>query len=83
MSDIILTVVLAVAVTCMYIAQRKATPRSGKFTYTLLGCVACVMIAIEAARRDQPNMIVLFSVAALISLASLALDYLKPSNPDA
>lgn len=83
MSDIILTIVLAVAVGCVYLSQRRNAPKSTRKMYSLLGSIACAMIAVESARREQPGMPMLFATASLIGLATLVLDYLKPSKPDA
>ena len=83
MNDFILATVLIVSVACMYMAQHKSTPKPSRRLYTLLGAIASSMIAVEAANRDQASVVMLFSLAATISVVTLALDYLKPSKPDA
>jgi hypothetical protein len=83
MNDTIGIIVVIVAVVCMIIAQRKSTPRPTRTTYAFLGSVASIMIATEAAHRNEPGVLFLFAAAAAMSLLGIALDYLKPTKPGA
>lgn len=80
MSDFIGIIVVIVAFACMYLAQRSTTPRASKRMYSLLGSIASTMVAIEAGRRSEAGVMILFVGAAGIGLLTLVLDYLKPSN---
>jgi|GEM_PF-3680772 len=83
MNDIILTIVVLVSVVCVYLTQNRATPKPMRRTYSLLGSIASILIAIEAGHRELASVTMLFMLAALISLTTLVLDYLKTSKPDA
>jgi hypothetical protein len=83
MNDNIGILVVIVAVVCMIIAQRRSTPRSSRVTYAFLGSIASIMVAVEAAHRNEPGVLFLFAAAAVVSLIGIALDYLKPTKPGA
>lgn len=83
MNDFIGILVVIVSIVCMLMAQRQSIPRGNRSVYALLGSVASIMIAVEAAQRSEPGVMILFAAAALVSVLGLIMDYLKPTNPDA
>ena len=83
MSDIIGVIAVLLAITCMYLAQAKTLPKRERKHYALLGSAASAAIAVEAGRRGELGVCLMFAGAAAVSLLTLALDYLNPGNPDA
>jgi hypothetical protein len=80
MSNITGIIVIIIAIACMYQAQRKTASSADRRLYSLLGSVASVLISLEALNRHEAGVCVLFALAAAVSLATLAVDFLKPSN---
>jgi len=80
MNDFIGIIVVIVAIACMLLAQRANLSRSNRTVYALLGSMASVMIAVEAAHRNEMGVMTLFAAAAAVSMLGLVMDYLKPTN---
>ena len=80
MSNLTGIIVIIIAIACMYQAQRKTATSGDRRAYSFLGSVASVLIALEALHRHEAGVCVLFALAAAVSLATLAVDYFKPSN---
>jgi len=70
--------VVIVAIGCTYLAQRSPSP--ARRVYSLLGGLASILVALEAAGENQFGICVLFASSALVSLVLAATNYPKPSN---
>lgn len=82
MSDFTGIIVVLLAMACMFLGQRKHTPKVVRRQYSLVGIIASVLVAVEAMHRGEPGVAGLFMLAAGSSLIGLVLDMLKPSNPN-
>ena len=74
---------IILAIFCMLLAQRKSLSRKDRRTYGLIGCIACIVIAVEMGMRGELANTLFFAGAAVFSLASIVKDLLKPTKPDA
>jgi hypothetical protein len=83
MSDITGIIVVIFAIACTILGQRKNTTIATRRQYALMAMASSLLIAVEAARRDQPTVALFFALAAGASLIGVILDYLKPTKPDA
>jgi len=70
--------VIITAIAGTYLAQRSPSP--ARRVYSLLGGLASVLVAVEAAQQSQFGVCVLFAASALVSLLLAATNYPKPSK---
>ena len=83
MSNTIGIIMIMIAVACMLMAQGKSVSRRDRRTYGLLGSLTSIIIAVEASRRGEMGVMLLFAAGAGFSVIGIVLDLLKPTKPDA